>query len=86
MVASRNEGQGQEFSYSFWFIIRKNIDTDDVKPRIILSRGGPNISTGHPVVYLGGESGTLQTMTVNVRTYPFTENNTDGSGDNVTEL
>lgn len=82
MVSSRNEGQGQEFSYSFWLIIRKNVSTDDQKERIVLSRGGPNVSTGHPSVYLGGKPGTLQTMTVNVRTYPFTEK----GGDEITEM
>ena len=31
MVSSRNESYGQEFSYSFWLIIRKNVENSDTK-------------------------------------------------------
>lgn len=59
MPSSRNRTNGQEFSYSFWLLIRKNIEETDRDPYIVLSRSGPTVHTGHPVIYFGGESGTL---------------------------
>lgn len=86
MVTSRNENQGQEYSYSFWMIIRKNVDEGDTKERVVMSRGIPSVSRGNPVVFLGGESGTLQNMTIRVRTYPHQKASITGTGDEVSHL
>lgn len=84
MVGSRNEDQGQEFSYSFWILIQKNLDQDanDTKERVLISRGSPSIAKASTAVYLGGSNGSLQKMTVTTRTYTFQKTDSDG---NVTE-
>lgn len=72
MVSSRNEDEGQEFSYSFWLLIQKNLDTSDTKERVLLSRGSPAHDRGNPSVVLGGGTDkTLQTMTIHVKTYNY---------------
>lgn len=71
MVTSRNEDFGQEFSYSFWLLIRNNVKKGDNTKHIVISRGRPSPNAGNPVVFLGGESETLQNMTIRVQTYPF---------------
>lgn len=85
MSSSRNQASGQEFSYSFWLLIRQNIKESDKKERIVLSRGNSHVHRGHPCVFLGGPSGTLETMTVRVRTYPHHSNHHQ-HGDEVSHM
>ena len=75
MPVSRNENQGQEFTYAFWLLIRKNVDSDDAKQYIVMARKNPNINGANPVVYLGGRDKDLRTMTIQAQTYPFTKEN-----------
>ena len=72
MPVSRNQNQGQEFTYAFWLLIRKNVDS---KQHIVLARNNPNINAANPVIYLGGKDKDLRTMTVKAQTYPFKEQN-----------
>lgn len=78
MVSSRNEDEGQEFSYSFWLLIQKNLDSSDQKERVLLSRGSPAHDRGNPSVVLGGVDKTLQQMTIHVKTYNYKVTNSDG--------
>jgi len=59
MVPSRNEDMGQEFSYSFWLLIRNDVKKGDTTKRIVMSRGSVSPNQGNPIVFLGGDSETL---------------------------
>lgn len=79
MTVSRNQEMGQEFSYSFWLLIRTDINTkegeDDKEERPVLLRGDTSVNRANPALFLGGSAKTLSTMTVRAQTYPFVDAN-----------
>lgn len=82
MAVSRNQEMGQEFSYSFWLLIRTDIKDDDTDERPILLRGNTSVNRANPTLFLGGSSKTLSTMTIRAQTYPTV----DSSGADINTL
>jgi hypothetical protein len=73
MIPSRNQEMGQEFSYSFWLLIRTDIKEDDTDERPVMLRGNTSVNRANPALFLGGSTKTLSTMTVRAQSYPFVD-------------